>query len=214
MIRAILLLSIGFTLLLSAKGYKVPQNFSQAKNIIRMIHFDYKTSWLKECPYVYDKTSCMNKMIVDKKCAGKSRVHIEWTHAIAASFYGRNYVCMREPTCKKYDGTLFAGERCCRMTNEKYLKMEADLQNIVPLLSNHDKKPLLEMVSDSKKGDLARIYLYFNDTYGINLDMSMQMQFYKWHKMDPPDAKECAIYKQIKKIQHNENRWLEEGCAN
>lgn len=210
--RTLVLLLLGFTLVLSAKPYKNPQNFSQAKNLMNMIHFDYNKSWLKECSYKFDVTSCMTRMIVDKNCSGGRKVSIKWTHAIPASFYGRQFACMNEPMCSKYNGEKYGGERCCRMTNNKYLQMEADLQNIVPLLSNRKKIPLLESVTEKKKGDLARIYLYFNEQYGINLDYEQQIMFYKWHKKDPPDEQECALYKQIKKVQHKTNRLLEQGC--
>lgn len=196
---------------LGAKGYEKPENFSQAKNVINMIYYDRKTTWDKGCEYTYDPSSCMRKIYADPACAGEANVTVEFQRIIPTSVYGKNLPCMREKLCTKYNGEKYGGERCCRKMSKKYLEMEADLSNIVPLLSNK-KGSLLENVGAHRRGDLARVYLYYNDVYGLDLSYAFQMQLYKWNKIDPPDEDECELYHSIQKVQQHESRWLEEAC--
>lgn len=212
--RYFLILMLSLVALVNASGYKVPQNFSQAKNTINMIYYDHKKTWDKGCSYTYDPSSCMRKIYADETCAGEANVTVEWIRIVPASEYGKNLRCMKEKICKKYNGETYKGERCCRQMSKKYLQMEADLRNIVPVLSNRKEAITLESVGAHRRGDVARVYLYYNDTYGLDLSYDFQMKLYKWNKIDPPDEDECQLYETIKSVQNRQSRWLEEACLN
>ena len=65
---------------------------------------------------------------------------------------------------------------------------------------------------DNMKGDIARVYLYMNQRYGLELSLEEKEAYHYWHKFDSVDKRECAIAKTIMKIQGSSNRWIKEGC--
>lgn len=232
--RGLLLLFLATALF--GGGYQRPDNRTQAIKLIKKIHFDYKKTWLNGCDYRYDLQSCMDKTMVDTStCIVREKNQtMQWIQVVPASFYGRDRACMNEEVCtSKYTGKPYKGERCCRQSDAEYRKMEADLFNLIPVVSAiadrrkeqifmNVKKPeyIIGKVKmdensiappDSIKGDIARVYLYMSQRYGLKLSLEEKEVFYYWHKLDPVDERECAIGRTIMKIQ-GENRQIKEGC--
>lgn len=235
MIRSLLLLGIAVTLM--AKGYNAPENRSQAKNVVKMIHLDYKTTWFNGCDYRYDTTTCMDKTIVDTSTCGVSerRQSMQWIQIVPDTFYGRGMQCMNEDICvSEFTGKAFRGKLCCRIKSVKYREMEAALYNLVPVVSavaNAQKDKAFGVVEkptrvigsvkidsryieppDNRKGDIARVYLYMDKQYDLQLTEEERKMFEHWHQIDPVDAEECSVAKLFKKIQNVNNTWIEEGC--
>jgi deoxyribonuclease-1 len=71
----------------------------------------------------------------------------------------------------------------------------------------HLQEPPLHM-----RGNIARVYLYMNAQYGLNLSYEEQVHYLKWHKQDKVDKKECSLYRQIVDLQGNINPWIESSC--
>lgn len=233
--KLLLLLCLAATLF--ARGYDAPDNRSQAKKLMMMIHLDYKKTWLNGCDYIYDPKTCMDKTLVDTStCSVKEQKQtMEWMQVVPARFYGRNMACMNEKVCvSPYTGKSYRGELCCRQTNAEYRKMEAELFNLLPVVSaiakKHEGKPFGEVKKpkqlvgkvkiddncieppDEVKGDIARVYLHMDQRYRLQLTSEEKEMFLRWHKLDAVDERECAIAKIIMKVQGSSNRLLEEGC--
>lgn len=226
-----------FAAALFGRGYEAPDNRTQAVKLIKKIHFDYKKTWLNGCDYSYDLQSCMDKTMVDTStCSVKEQNQtVKWIQVVPDSFYGRNRECMNEEVCvSKYTGKSYKGKRCCRQSDAAYRKMEADLFNLIPVVSaiaDKRKDQIFMKVEKAKymvgkvkmdekaieppdnlKGDIARVYLYMNQRYGLELSLEEKEDYYYWHKLDSVDKRECAIAKTIMKIQGSSNRWIKEGC--
>jgi len=222
---------------LLGRGYEAPDNRTKAVKLIKKIHYDYKQTWLNGCDYIYDPASCMDVTIVDTSTCGvqEQKQRVKWIQIVPDSFYGRNRECMNEEVCvSKYTGKSYKGKRCCRQSDAVYRKMEADLFNYIPVVSavaekrkeqlfGKVEKPLYLIGKvkmdgsfieppDSLKGDIARVYLYMNERYGLDLSLDEKEAFYYWHKLDSVDKRECDIAKTIMKIQGSSNRWIKEKC--
>ncbi len=222
---------------LFGRGYEAPDNRTQAIKLIKKIHFDYKKTWLNGCDYSYDLQSCMDKTMVDTSTCSvrEQNQSVKWIQVVPDSFYGRNRECMNEEICvSKYTGKPYSGKRCCRQSDAAYRKMEADLFNLIPVVSaiaDKRKDQIFMKVGkaehvvgkvkmdgkaieppDNLKGDIARVYLYMNQRYGLALSLEEKEDYYYWHKLDSVDKRECAIAKTIMKIQGSTNRWIKEGC--
>lgn len=235
MMKLFLLVLTAITLF--GRGYEAPDNRTQAIKLIKKIHFDYKKTWLNGCDYSYDLGSCMDKTMVDTaSCSVQEQNQtVKWIQVVPDSFYGRNRECMNEEVCvSKYTGKNYKGKRCCRQNDAEYRKMEADLFNFIPVVSaiaDKRKDQIFMKVEkakyvvgkvkidenaieppDNMKGDIARVYLYMNQRYGLELSLEEKEDYYYWHKLDSVDKRECAIAKTIMKIQGSTNRWIQERC--
>ncbi|MEE8587726.1 MAG: endonuclease, partial [Sulfurimonadaceae bacterium] len=203
----------------------------------KMIHLDHKTTWLNECGYIYDPKTCMDKTLVDTSTCSvqEAKQTMKWMQVVPDTFYGRNMACMNEKVCvSKFTGQSYRGKLCCRQTNAEYRKMEAELFNLIPVVSaiakKHAGKPFGEVKKpkqlvgkvkidnnyieppDEVKGDIARVYLHMDHRYNLQLTLEEKEMFHRWHKLDAVDKRECDIAKSIMKVQGSNNRWIEEGC--
>jgi len=235
MIKIVVLLFI--SLFLFGRGYDAPDNRSQVKNLLKMIDLDYKVAQLSGCSYTYDVTSCMDKTMVDTTTCGVKEVNqtIKWIQVVPDTFFGRNMACMNDAVCTNvFSKEKFGSPLCCRRVNAKYKMMEADLFNLIPVISEVAKKRDARLFSDvekpdfiigtlkfgdtvmepidSRKGDVARVYLYMDARYNLNLTMQQKETFLRWHTIDEVDAHECAVAKIILKVQGGTNTLVEKGC--
>lgn len=220
-----------------AGAYSVPENRSQAKNILKMIHLDYKVTTLNHCRYDYDKTSCMDKTEVNTSSCSVKEDHqsMVWIQVVPDTFFGRKMACMIETPCiNVFTKEPFGSPMCCRRINKKYKKMEADLYNLIPVVSEmkqiqkgkifSEVKDPITMVGETKigkeaiepadnvKGDIARVYLYMDEVYSLELNATQKNLYLKWNSLDGVDAQECALSKIISKIEGSANTWIEKEC--
>jgi len=237
MIRFLLFISLSISIF--AGSYAEPDNRSQAKNILKMIDLDYKKTFLNDCDYHYDPHSCMDKSIVDTKSCNvqEDNTTMTWMQIVPDTFYGRHKACMIEKPCINiFTKEPFGSPLCCRRKDTQYREMEADLFNLVPVVTSLAMlqkgrifgvvKVPTERLGDVKmdknyleppncvKGDVARVYLYMDARYSLELAPEQRSVFLKWHKEDGVDAKECKLAKLFQKIQGGENPWLKTWCVN
>ncbi len=235
MIKIVLLLIM--STLLFGRGYHAPENRSQAKNLVMMVYLDDKTTSLNGCDYIYDPTTCMNRTFVDTATCGvkEQNQSMVWMQVVPDTFYGRNMACMNDNVCvSEFTGKTFKGARCCRLSSDVYKKMEAELFNLIPVVSAVAEKRQGKMFGEVKtaketvggvkfdenfieppdnvKGNIARVYLYMEDRYGLQLSSAQKELFLRWHRLDAVDQRECSIAKVFTKVQGVANSWVEEGC--
>lgn len=166
---------------------------------------------------------------------------IEWEHVVPAENFGRAFVEWREGEigCVTKKGKTFKGRNCASKVNKEYRYMQADMYNLYPaigavnaLRSNYRYSSVTvdgnalggcEMVISSKerrvvppdrsKGVVARVSLYFDQTYSrYKLSGSQRKLFEVWDKMFPVTVVECNRNAFIEKIQGNVNQVLKNKC--
>jgi deoxyribonuclease-1 len=112
--------------------------------------------------------------------------------------------------------------------------MEADLHNLLPAVGqlNGDRSNLpygvvpgepraygacnfeIDRVTDvaeppdAIQGDVARIWMYMSQTYGVSVDPERMEVFVRWSEGDPVDDWERARDQRIKAAQGNSNPFL------
>jgi len=168
--------------------------------------FDYTRTAFSNEVYVYDPTSCMDKFYVKDN---KKRT-VFFVRIVPEERVYRTRPCGREKICEKYNKERYSGARCCRLSDKLYQAYNRDLFNILPMVEanvKHMQEPPLHM-----RGNIARVYLYMNAQYGLNLSYEEQIRYLKWHKQDKVDEKECKLYRQIVDLQGNINPWIESAC--
>jgi len=189
-----------------AKGYPQPKTFSHAAKIYKQIDFDYTRTMYTNEVYKYDLTTCMDKNYVQ----GDPNRSVVFVRIVSEERMLQTRKCAQEKSCINYFGKPYGGSLCCRKTDPVYKAYDSDILNIMPVVEGSPtkfKEPPLHA-----KGNIARVYLYINAQYGLNLSYEEQMRYLRWHALDKVDEKECKIYKQVYKIQKHINPWIESGC--
>ncbi len=189
-----------------AEGYPQPKSFTHAVKIFRQIDFDYTRTAFTNERYTYDKTTCMDKNYVEND---RSRP-VVFVRIVTESEMLQTRQCGTEDICVKANGTAYKGAMCCREKDSLYRAFDRDLFNIMPVVKERpslDVEPPLHI-----RGNIARVYLYMNAQYGLNLSYQAQQRYLKWHKEDAVDEKECRIHEQIFKIQGRSNPWIKSAC--
>ena len=235
MIRGLFLLFVAVTLF--SRGFYPPENRSQAKKILTMVHLDYKTTTLEACVYHYDVTSCLDKTIVETdSCAfNENNLTVVWMQVVLPTLYAKEMTCFQDDGCvSPYTGHAYGGELCCLQKSKRYQKIQGDLYNYIPVVSSLMKARGHRMFGVVKKadfvigktrfnqqfiepalhvkGDIARVYLYMDKVYDMRLSKVEKQLFLQWHLEDKVDEKECALAKFYKKVQKRANPFVEDGC--
>lgn len=216
-------------------------NFRVAKTIATRLHAARGLTLYCRCQYlkkVIDGESCGYRSPRDPVRAKR----LEWEHVVPAEAFGQSFVEWREgsPLCKK-KGKRFRGRKCAEK-NPEFARMEADLYNLFPevgevngLRSNFSMAEVSALGKfagisfgkcrarifqskfepmDFAKGTVARTYLYMDHAYrghGIISDKNRKL-FEAWDKTYPVEPWECELYREIRKVQKNENPILSKRC--
>lgn len=161
---------------------------------------------------------------------------LEWEHIMPASFFGQERSCWTDGhrLCVNSKGKPYKGRRCCAKVDEAFERMEADLHNLAPAVGelNGDRSNLpyglmegepreygacdFEIDRTDKdaepavdvRGDVARVWLYMSDAYGLVLDPAQIDQFQEWSRDDPPDDWERTRDRRIEAVQGNANPFV------
>lgn len=65
--------------------------------------------------------------------------------------------------------------------------------------------------SPERQGDVARIYFYMRDAYGLKISRQQTQLFEAWHRLDPVDQSELLRDQNIQSAQGNSNCYVS-GC--
>lgn len=181
-----------------------PPDFRDAKNLLRALHEKYPFEVYCGCQFSRGRDIDANCGLRTNKFANRSD-RIEWEHVVPASDFGRQMPCWREAPGKT------SGRKWCERTDDRFRRMEGDPYNLLPAIgslnairSNHrygevpgEKRQFgscdfeiedrIVEPPDFIKGDVARIYFYFEDRYNHRISSSQRKLFLAWHAQDPID---------------------------
>jgi len=176
---------------------------------------------VKSCGYV-PRNEYTRKGNINKRAE-----RIEWEHVVPAWEFGHQLQCWQN-----------GGRKNCSKTSNKFKLMERDLHNLVPAIgeinadrSNYkfgfvDKKlraygscdvevDFKSRVFEPKediRGNIARIYLYFELQYGLKISKKQKQLYNAWNKLDPVDELECKIHGMKALYQGNVNPFFSKRC--
>ena len=210
----------------------LPANFSDAKRKAQKIYRDLPMrSFYCGCDirlngkrWEVDLPSCGYQ--VRKRAERAER--IEWEHLVPAWEFGHQLQCWQQ-----------GGRKACAGNDKQFMRMEADLHNLVPAIGevNGDRSNFrfsqwngqrgqygqCDMAIDFKgrraqppahaRGAIARSYLYMKQTYGLKIASAQLKLFEAWDKSYPVDTIECQRDALIAKTQGNHNPFVSRGCA-
>lgn len=210
-------------------------NMQQANKLANSIHSKHHHTFYCNCCYegkVIDLNSCGYKIQRNKKRATR----IEWEHIVPVSRLAKNLVCWNNPVCCNQN-FCYKGRACCQKIDPYFIRLATDLHNIVPeigelnaIRSNYEFAELLYMpfgqfgdckvkidrkhkkieVDKKIKGIVARVYLYMNDTYNLNLNAKEKTLFNKWNRQYPPKSWEIDWNNKVNEVQYTKNKYISE----
>lgn len=205
------------------------QSFNHAKTLLKQMYRDERTTFYCGCSYnehhEVDLGSCGYKV---RKNATRAK-RIEWEHVVPASYFGRLLPCWGD-----------GGRKNCQRNSTLFNKFEGDLHNLVPEVGElnadrsnhpygiaHNKKPVygscefyvdelnnIAEPKDSRKGDVARIWLYMADKYDMALPGHMKDMFQAWNKADPVTLEELKRNHKIYALQGDDNKYIIQSWEN
>ena len=208
-------------------------SFSKSKRILaKQVYIDHQVSFYCGCDYsLKPKPNNANKKRLTPdwaSCGYKPRKQpkrasrIEWEHVMPAHHFGQHMQCWRK-----------GGRKACKK-DPLFKKLESDMHNLVPAIGevNGDRSNYkFGMISGEKRsygqcdveinfkakraeptpeirGDIARIYFYMSDRYGVNLSKQQTKLMKSWAKQDPVDAWERERNLRIKRVQGHGNPFV------
>ena len=152
-----------------------------------------------------------------------------WEHVVPA------FRMNRDRPCRNQCGGGGSARDCCRTVDAEFRMMEGDLRNILPAASivNSDRGSLDFGIVEGEsrrygacdfevdgavaeprpavRGDIARIYLYFEAVYGMTLTSSERAIMVNWNEADVVDEEEFVRNNAVDAIQGNTNPYVEAG---
>ncbi|MGB0734291.1 MAG: endonuclease [Pontibacterium sp.] len=201
---------------------EAPATFSKAKKVIQKeVYYDHPETFYCGCDYqseLKEGSKTKTKLTPNWQSCGytprknaKRAARIEWEHVMPAWEFGHQLQCWQD-----------GGRKNCRK-DPTFRRMEADLMNLVPAIGevNGDRSNFrFNMLSGEPRvygtcdveidfkqrvaepaphirGDVARIYFYMSDKYGIKLSRKQKQLFQAWAKQDPVDEWEAERKRRI-----------------
>lgn len=215
----------------SANRQFYTQNFNESKKVLRTLFLSVSNRTL----YCDCKLTVIDRQIsYDSSCGFKSKRKItgplvNWEHIMPASRFGRNLTC--------WSSTIFKrnrGRRYCQKTDNCFNRMEGDLHNLAPALtelnferSNYrygiiegedreygscdfevDNRHRIVEPRESIRGNIARTYFYMSWWYGIELTNVEKEILLQWNQEDPPDETERKLEAARRRLQGNGNPFI------
>jgi len=208
-----------------------PPTFSKSKGILNS-----NTNFFKETFYCSCLINVVNgKLQPDLNSCGvnarknlKRAQRIEWEHIVPAAAFGFSLECWKQ-----------GGRKHCSKSNQTFKFMEADLHNLVPAIGeiNGDRSNFefgiianesrlygkcdFEINFSSRqaeprpeiRGDIARIYFYMIEKYGVKIDAGYRSLLKSWQLADPASVEECKLNKLKSEYQGWENHYISMECA-
>lgn len=206
-----------------------PQSFREAKQMAARLYAS-----LPGGPRTfYCNCAFSGKQIDASACGYKARknprrgARLEWEHVVPAWEFGHQLQCWQN-----------GGRKNCSKNDAQFRRMEADLHNLVPTVgelngdrSNYrfgmlegearrygrcdfevDFKQRRAEPEEDRRGDIARIYFYMRDQYGLKISRQQTQLFNAWHKLDAADDAEREREQRINALQGNGNCYIRR-CA-
>lgn len=161
--------------------------------------------------------------------AGRA-AQLEWEHVVPASLMpARQFACWNEglPECNS------GSRNCCEKHDLNARLMIFDLHNLVPsvgqvnalrsnkrygVIDDEDRnlgscdfewQSGLAEPADEVMGDVARVWLYFVNEHGLQLQHGELEMYLQWSNSDPPEEEEFVRNDRIREKQGNGNPFVE-----
>ena len=212
------------------------KSFSQAKRLLGKLYKEHPETFYCGCSYNNKKRIDLDSCGYLPRKNKKRATRLEWEHVVPAHQFGHTRQCWRENLCTKKNGKKYKGRRCCTKIDPVFKTMASDLYNLVPangevngdrsnfkfsMLEGEkraygqcdveiDFKARIVEPRPSVRGDIARIYFYMNQRYGLEISKKQRKLFDAWHKTDPVDEWEIKKNALVKELQGNSNPFISE----
>jgi len=226
------LIVIAALLSVSAAVTAAPQDFGQAKRLLREhvyqdqnltdageFYCGCKWKWVGKSGGSMDQGSC--GFVTDKMADRASR--LEWEHVMPISAVGQQRQCWRD-----------GGRQNCQRTDPVYNQIEADMHNLVPSIGTANalrSNTSYGMVTgpsiplggcttkigtavraveprNEVKGQAARVTFYMADRYGMRLSDKQQKVLIAWDRAFPVSAWERERDSRIAKAMGRHNPFV------
>ena len=205
----------------------------------KRVYHDHFVTLFCQCPFDPSQTLSTGDCGYRPGEQSEGGERARWRRLVPVNKRASRMKCWKKghPDCLDEEGRKFTGRQCCSLpgVSEKFRRMNADLHNIVPVIgelhesSFHlfpgevegenrsfgacdfeiDREKEVYEPAESVRGDVARIFLYMNETYGVKIEEKNRALLLKWHREDPPDDWEEERNERIKEIQENGNPFVE-----
>lgn len=215
---------------------ETPPDFETAVDHLSRIYVHHTETFTCSCLYQPSPRSASGVIAHEQGCSYAPRenaalgARIRWTHVMPP------FEMTRTPSCFLGDGACLA-RREPDPAHPHLAEMLADMNNIVPeiaeIAEDRAAAPLVTRVlqklprpyggceaelepgvgmrpEPSRRGDVARIYLYMHDVWGVPLDPDDLVRLRRWHEEDPPDAWERRKNEAVARLQGRGNPWIEQ----
>jgi len=241
LIQCCLFIIVFFSMLhfVDEPGWRVtrpPRNFTESKRIAAELFSNHRLTFYCGCQYD-------NRGIVDwDSCGYQPKGHtshaklLSWEHIMPAYRFGHHLPCWKEAICYTKEGKTYKGRQCCQKIDKQFIKMEADLHNIVPEISELNSARsnyafgLLPAIKDAElgacqikfdtdnkmvepsekvRGTIARVYLYMSAVYQVELTDKERQLFNSWAFKYPPEKWEIEWNESVARIQGNDNPFVQ-----
>lgn len=227
------LLSLSLWLLSALAVAQAPQNFSQAKYLLKKnVYFDQNENgfigssycgcdwqWVGRSGGRTDLASCGYEIRAQEVRANRT----EYEHVVAAYAMGSQRQCWQN-----------GGRKNCVATDEQFSVMEANMHNLTVVIgevnadrsnyrfgmvsgnsamygqcnSKTDFKQRVFEPRDEVKGMVARINFYMHDRYNLRMSEQQQRLFMAWHKQFPVSEWERIRDKRIANVMGHSNPFV------
>jgi deoxyribonuclease-1 len=218
-------------------------SFRQAKKLAAKVYADHRESFYCGCNFNKKKLVDAESCGYSPRKSAKRGKRIEWEHIVPAHAFGHSRQCWREPSafaaCHRNNGKILSGRKCCNKVDPVFRAMAADLYNLAPAVGelngdranfsfgmlNKERRAYgsCDFEVDFKRrtaepppevrGDIARTYFYFQQTYGLRISKKQRRLFEIWNRNDPVDRWEHTRALRIEKIQGNQQHFVNPGLA-
>jgi len=167
---------------------------------------------------------------------------VQWTYLIPESKFTEDLQCWHEPEsyqeCAQGNKGSLSAHLCCRKVSPEYRERNQNIHNLVPILSKFiqykdqyrlgqiydqqknvssctirwDEKDKRLEPPDPIKGDIARIYFYFESLGYIHLSHRTRPLMEIWDMKDPVSESECQLQAQKASQSGLKNPYVANRC--
>jgi deoxyribonuclease-1 len=213
------------------------KTFCAAKGELQKLYQDHRETFLCGCSFGPNLTASLDRCGYVPKLSSDRAHRVEWRHIVPVEVLLAHRPCFREPLCTRPSGEKFQGIACCEQADRIYQTMVADLHGIVPELGEIndlrgarsfgelpgearefgrcdleiDTKLGVVEPPASRRGDIARAYLYMHHVYRESVPLTAEeiRRFEAWHAADPPSEWERVRNRRIAEVQGSGNPLVE-----
>jgi len=205
-------------------------SFSKAKRLLLELYSDRPNTFYCGCQFDQEKNIEANQCGYVVRKSEKRGNRVEWEHVVPAHRFGSYRQCWQEPAsfsrCVKKNGKTISRRKCCRKVDQNFKEMEADMINLVPSVGelNADRSNFSFGIIEGEEreygqcdfeinrkqktaepkavvlGNIARIYYYFQNKYGMQLTEMEAKKFQQWNDNDPIDKWEIEKLKRVNQV--------------